>query len=118
MYLIILLRIEVSCEETGNVKLDGFAKHRGGRTPLVVMEFAGGIATHSEKKFADDEAKLYDTCVQLLQEPWPILDRICTVLYTVITTIAFSITYSRLPVFIVENVICFESLTAVESGWI
>lgn len=45
------------------------------------MEFAGGIATHSEKKFADDEAKLYDTCVQLLQEPWPILDRICTVLY-------------------------------------
>ncbi|KAL1932552.1 hypothetical protein VTP01DRAFT_8230 [Rhizomucor pusillus] len=47
------------------------------------MEFAGGIATHSEKKFADDEAKLYDTCVQLLQEPWPILDRICTVLYMI-----------------------------------
>ncbi|KAI8331639.1 hypothetical protein BD560DRAFT_451435 [Blakeslea trispora] len=60
--------VEVLTESCQNTKLDGLASSLVNNHPVIVVEFAGGISTHSKGKLLSDTKKIYDCCKQAIRE--------------------------------------------------
>ncbi|KAI8327203.1 hypothetical protein EDC96DRAFT_532473 [Choanephora cucurbitarum] len=58
--------VEVLTESCENTKLDGLASSLLNNHPVIVVEFAGGISTHSKAKLLSDTKKIYDCCKQAI----------------------------------------------------
>jgi hypothetical protein len=66
--LTLYFRIEVSTSSCGKTKIDGIAVELKTQNPVIVVELAGGVKTHTEAKLKSDTMKIYQSCIQIMEK--------------------------------------------------
>lgn len=68
IWLMLSLRTEVLHSDLDNTKIDGLAIVRKNKSLVLIIEFAGGVNTHTEAKLESDCIKIYKNAIKSLKK--------------------------------------------------
>lgn len=67
--------------DTSTIKIDGIATSISSQSPVIIIELAGGIKTHTKSKLTSNTKNMYQRCMDMINNSEGKMSELHIVLY-------------------------------------